>query len=254
MRHAIPTAVVALLASVLPALAQAEDAATKTSPLANPAPEFRDEWNSFGGYAGLSGGVTFGAGRSDWSTLNNDKLRYTDDAPADTGWQTTVEGGVVMPLSRLEWLRLRVGGELGYSHFDLNRYHDNFSGDTVSGNVGMLRVGPAAAVDFRIPRTPWSFTAGVGVGAAFLDMDTRVSNGPTTRDTSHSPTTAYASGLVAVNYALERNVDLSLGYRGIWLDNARIDGTPTTVGGATYAVHHQLRNVGAIELGLRVKF
>ncbi len=212
------------------------------------------DWNSQGGYAGISGGFAWGSSNSDSSDLNSRRLRYRDEAPVDTGWQGTLEGGAVLPLGRkVDWLRLRVGGELGYGQYDLDTYRDSFSGDTVSGDFSLLRVGPAAAVDFRLPKTPWSFTAGVGAGVGVVDLNSTVTNGGTSRG-GDNRTTVYVSGLIAANYALTPTLDLSLGLRSIWLANARINGTATTVGGTSYSVRHEIQPVSAVELGLRWKF
>lgn len=222
------------------------------SALADDAP--LGDWNSQGGYAGISGGFAFGGRNTDTNTLDTDKWRYTDEAPVDTGWQGTAEGGVVMPLGKVDWLRLRVGGELGYGQYDLDTYRDTFSGDTVSGDFSLLRVGPAAAVDFHIPNTPWSFTAGVGAGVGVLDLNSTVANGVVVSNGGGNHTTAYVSGLIAANYALTPTLDLSLGLRTIWLAEARINGTTTTVSGVPYSVRHEVQPASAVELGLRWKF
>lgn len=213
-----------------------------------------DGWNAQGGYAGVSGGLAFGSSGSDDGHWDSHRWRYTDDAPVDAGWQGTLEGGAVLPLGRLDWLRLRVGGEAGYGDYDLDDHHDPFSGDAVAGHFNVLRLGPAAALDFRVPNTPFSFTAGVGMGLGVVNLHASVANGGVVRNAGDHTTTAYVSGLVSANYALNRHLEVSLGVRSIWLAGTRIDGTTTTAGGTVYAVRHEIPAFGAVELGLRWTF
>lgn len=244
-RHPMRTLLPAAVALLLAPAAFAQDA--QNTPAG-------DSWTRANGYAGVSGGFVFGADADDTDDLDHDDLRYTDQVSARHGWQATLEGGAVIPLGRADWVRLRVGGEGGYTRFTLDPHRDGFSGDSVSGRAGFWRVGPAAAADFRIKGTPWSFTAGVGAGVAFLDLDATVVNGGSVRDAGDNQVTAYVSGLVAANYALDRHTDLTLGFRVIGLADTDIRGTPTTVGPYTYEVRHDLRPATALELGLRFTF
>ncbi len=244
MRHLLfPLAAVASLSSFS---ALAQDAAVP------------DGWNTQGGYVGISGGYAHGRYDSEDidrnGKLDNDKSRYTDEASVDSGWHGTLESGAILPLGQADWLRLRLGGEGGYGRYDLDTYRDGFSGDTVSGDFNLLRVGPAAALDFRIPRTPLSFTVGAGGGLAVVNFHSSVSNGILSRTEDDDKTTWYLSGVASINYALAPNLDLCLGVRAIWLDDVHINGTPTLAGSTLYSVRHEVPVTGAVELGLRWTF
>lgn len=214
----------------------------------------RDAWTGADAYAGASGGFAFGGNADNVNTLDHGDLLYTDEVSAKRGWQASLEGGAVIPLGKAQWVRLRVGGEGGYTRFSLDSRRDAFSGDAISGKAGFWRVGPAVAADFRIKGTPWSFTAGLGAGAAFLDLDASVTNGGVSRNASDNPVTPYVSGLVSANYALDPHTDLTLGCRIISLSDVNIKGTPATVNSRVYEVRHELQSSSAIELGLRFTF
>ncbi len=230
---------------------------TSFSALADDAPTPGD-WSTQGGYFGLSGGFAHGRYDSDETDrngdFNNHRNRYTDEASVDTGWQGTLESGAVIPLGP-DWLRMRLGGEAGYGKYDLDTYRDGVSGDTVSGDFNLLRVGPAVALDFRIAHSPLSFSVGAGGGLAVVNLKSNVSNGALVNDSRDDhQTTYYLSGLASVNYALAPNLDLCLGVRAIWMHDVRIDGTPTLVGATPYSVRHEVPVTGAVELGLRWTF
>lgn len=218
------------------------------------APALADDWSGrVGGYVGVSGGYAFGASAGDVHTVDTHDRTYSTDLEVDNGWQATVDGGVIVPLG-LEWLRLRVGAEAGHTSADLDDNFDGFSGDRVRGDLSFWRVGPAAAVDIRIRDTPWSFSAGLAVGAAFLNLDTTVRNGPTTRASDEDDTVLYTSGLISANLALGPHAVLTMGLRSIWLVDATVRGTDTVIGSTTYEVEHVLLPTVSAEIGLRFEF
>lgn len=223
----------------------------------------QDDWSSAGGYVGGSGGFAFqgftarsSKNDSDWNSKtlrddknpSNDKFYDHNEVGVKSGWQGTGEAGFVLPCGDLQWMRFRLGGEVGGGRYDLKTHNITANGDVVSGNLNFLRLGPAAAVDFRIPNSRFSFSAGVGGGIGRLNVDATATNGAVSAATDRRTTNGYASGLVAANYALTHDLDLCLSLRNMWVMDARFNGSSAATD------QKKTLSIGTVELGLRFKF